>query len=246
MTIKLSIVIPVFNKWNFTKSCLNDLSKLPNDHEIVIVDNASTDETNKELSGSTEITYIRNDQNLGFAKGCNKGYYHSSATIDGGSVLFLNNDIRVKHDHETWTKIILDKCHLGLVGPTMGQLDKDLNFVQEANRVLDGKSYMSGWCLASTRKIWNTLMIPRPKDDRLIVEMGWERNNDEYCQLFSEEFGLAYFEDTDLSFRARKQGIKFEVVDIPVVHFGKQTSQQLNTYQLYKQARQIFVKKWNK
>jgi GT2 family glycosyltransferase len=125
----------------------------------------------------------------------------------------------------------------------MGQLDKDLNFVKEANQVLDGKSYMSGWCLASTRKIWNTLMIQRPPPP-FMSSMDWDRNNDEYCQLFSEEFGLAYFEDTDLSFRARKQGIKFEVVDIPVVHFGKQTSAQLNTYQLYKQARQVFIKKW--
>ena len=120
----------------------------------------------------------------------------------------------------------------------MGQLDDNLNFIREANQVLPGKSYMSGWCIASSKYIGNKLDIPR-KFPLLI-------NNTNIPQIFSEEFGKAYFEDTDLSFRARELGIKFEVVDIPVVHFGKQTSKQLNTYQLYKTAREVFIKKWKK
>jgi len=229
----MSIVIPVFNKWNFSKSCLKDLVQLPDDHEIIIVDNGSTDETQKSLEGSKEIKYIRMTSNQGFACGCNMGYTVS----EGENVLFLNNDIRVKSDHATWTQKIIDKCDNALVGPTMGQLDSSLNFVQEANKVLPGKSYMSGWCLASSKQVWDKLEVPRKgiiSDDYHIV------------QIFSTEYGLAYFEDTDLSFRARELGIQFEVVDIPVVHFGKQTSKQLNTYQLYKNARKIFVEKWGK
>lgn len=223
----------MFNKLNFTKSSLKDLSHLPNDHEIIVVDNGSTDETQKSLEGSTEIKYIRMTSNQGFARGCNMGYTVS----EGENVLFLNNDIRVKSDHSTWTQKLIEKCDNALVGPTMGQLDSSLNFVQEANKVLPGKSYMSGWCLASSKEIWNKLEVPRKgiiSDDYHIT------------QIFSTEFGIAYFEDTDLSFRARELGIQFEVVDIPVVHFGKQTSRQLNTYQLYKNARNIFVEKWSK
>ena len=220
----LSIVIPVFNKFPFTKSCLNDLSKLPNDHEIIVVDNASADETKDQLTNSKEIVYIRNNINEGFAKACNRGFYNSSAS----NVLFLNNDIRVKSNHDNWTRAIIEKCDIGLVGPTMGQLDKDLNFVQEANKVLSGNSYMSGWCLASSKEIFNKLIIPNT-------------NN----QLFSEEF-FCYFEDTDLSFRARKIGIPFVVQEVPVVHFGKISSKQLNTAILYQNARKIFIKKWGK
>jgi GT2 family glycosyltransferase len=217
----LSIIIPVYNKFNFTKACLNDLSKLPNDHEIIIIDNGSTDNTEKELFENKDIIYHRFNENQGFAKACNKGY--SIAT--SSNVLFLNNDIRVKSNHDSWTKPLIEKCDSALVGPTMGQLDNELNFIQEANKVLSGKSYMSGWCLASSKKIWNKLDM--------------SGNN----EIFSEEF-FCYFEDTDLSFRARQLEIKMEVVDVPVVHFGKQTSNQLNTYQLYKNARQIFIKKW--
>jgi GT2 family glycosyltransferase len=231
----LSIVIPVFNKYAFTKACLEDLSKLPEDHQIIVVDNGSTDETQQELEKNSRIIYLRQPINLGFAKACNLGYSMATAP----NVLFLNNDIRVKSNHENWTSELIKWCPQGLVGPTMGQLDNQLNFIQEANRLLTGKSYMSGWCLASSREIWDKLDIRR--EPSVVI-----CDRTPPPQIFSEEFGLAYFEDTDLSFRARKLKIDFLVVDVPIVHFGKQTSRQLNTHQLYQQARQIFVKKWSK
>jgi GT2 family glycosyltransferase len=220
---KLSICICVYNKYAFTKSCLKDISQLPEDHEIIIVDNGSSDETQKELEGNPRITYYRSEENLGFAKGSNIAYSLSTAP----NVLFLNNDIRVKSNFTDWTNDIIKWCPYGLVGPTMGQLDNQLNFVQEANKVLLGKSYMSGWCLASSKENFNKLII------------------NDYPGPFSEEFGIAYFEDTDLSFRSRKLEISNHIVSIPVVHFGKQTSSQLNTRDLYLKARQVFIKKWN-
>jgi O-antigen biosynthesis protein len=227
----LSIVIPVWNKFNFTKSCLKDLEQLPDDHEIIIVDNGSSDETQLNLESNTRIVYHRLPNNLGFSQGCNIGYGLASAP----NVLFLNNDIRVQSRYTDWTAPLLAHCHEGLVGPTMGQLDSNLNFVQEANNLLVGSyTYMSGWCLASSKNIWEELKLERSDVGNLIP------------QIFSEEFGPAYFEDTDLSFRARKQGIPFKVVPVPVFHFGKQTSKQLNTHMLYNNARQIFVNKWGK
>lgn len=232
---RLSIVIPVFNKYNFTKSCLDDLRKLPNDHEIVVVDNASSDETQIELekllNEGFNFVYIRNQENYGFAKACNIGYSVSK----GPNVLFLNNDIRVKDQFDSWTKELIECADEGLVGPTMGQLDARLNFVREANTLLPGNSYMGGWCVAASKRIWEQLEVPREA-----VHI-----HDTYIfQIFSEEFGIAYFEDTDLSFRAKQKGIKFKVVSIPVTHFGKVTSKQLNTSKLYSEARAIFVKKW--
>ena len=224
----LSICICVYNKYAYTRSCINDLSKLPNDHEIIIVDNGSTDETQSKLQDSKEIIYYRFTYNNGFAKGSNYAYSLSTSP----NVLFINNDIRVLNNHINWTKSLIEKCSTAIVGPTMGQLDNNLNFVQEANKVLPGKSYMSGWCIASSKEIWNKLDL--------------FDGNFSCPQIFSEEYGKAYFEDVDLSFRAKKLGINFEVIDIPVVHFGKQTSCQLNTYQLYKSAREIFIKKWQK
>ena len=220
----ISIIIPVFNKYVFTKSCLSDLSKLPEDHEIIVFDNGSSDETKEELSKNKRIIYIRNEENIGFGKACNKAYQIASAP----NVLFLNNDIRVKSKYENWTDVIANEAAHGyIVGPTMGQLDKDFNFVQEANKVLDGNSYMSGWCLGGSKATFNKLIEPGDSGP------------------FSEKF-FCYFEDTDLGFRSRKLGIPFKVVDIPVVHFGKVSSKQLNTSKLYSEARKVFLSRWKK
>lgn len=229
----LSVVIPVFNKSNFTRTCLKDLSQLPEDHEIIVVDNGSVDDTQDIIKSYPNIINVKFANNQGFAKACNEGYNHSQAP----NVLFLNNDIKVRSNFTNWTAALIANCPSSIVGPTMGQLDIKLNFLQEANKELPGNSYMSGWCIASSKENWKKLEIARLPNliyDHLPVP-----------QIFSEDF-FVYFEDTDLSFRARKLGIPFKVVDIPVVHFGKQSSSQLNVHNLYTTARQIFVKKWSR
>lgn len=229
MTLQLSIIVPVYNKYNFTKSCLQDLFQLPSDtHEIIVFDNGSSDETQSELEKIKDrpnFHYIRSELNGGFAFACNNGYRAANAP----NVLFLNNDIRVKNGHQVWTQALLEHCEHAVVGPTMGQLDQHFNFIREANTQLTGERvYLSGWCLASSKKILDKLRIGN------------------YIGPFSEEFGLAYFEDSDLGFRARQLNIPIKVVNIPVVHFGKISSQQLNTYNLYTKAKKIFTEKWRK
>lgn len=227
---KLSIIIPVFNKWNFTKACLDDLSHLSTEkHEIIICDNGSTDETKAAVHQDQYdfVRYTGSDINRGFAHACNDGF--SIAT--GNIVMFLNNDIRVRKDHKNWTETIfktLSENKTCLVGPTGGLVDpkNDFQFLYETNSPDKKINYMGGWCLSAYANVFKKLQI----------------NN--YRGPFSEEFGLAYFEDTDLGFRAARAGFDFKLVDIPVVHFGKITSNQLSTHKLYSDARKIFIKKW--
>lgn len=225
----LSIIIPVFNKWNFTRSCLNDLFQLSKDHEIIIIDNASSDETYAEMTKiaatpTHNLTYVRNEENTFHSKACNQGFRLST----GKNVLFLNNDIRIKDNYSGWTKSIIDACQSthGLVGPTMGQLDSELNFVKEANEQLAGKSYLSGWCIAADRNVWNKLDI------------------DGAGQIWNEKFPF-YFNDTDLSFRARKKSLSLNVVSMPeAVHFGKVSAAQINVHKLYTEGRKVFLSNW--
>ncbi len=230
MSKVLSIVIPVFNKWNYTKSCLKDLSQLPDDHEIIIIDNCSTDETKEELSKITDskVKIIRNEENVFHSKACNQGYAIASADV----VLFMNNDIKVRANHSTWTRPIIWDIEvrwadLGLIGPTMGQLDNQLNFVKEANEKLNGNSYIGGWCLAGSKSILKKLEVA-PN------------------QVWNEKYPM-YFNDTDLSFRARKLGIPLNVMPLPdVVHFGKVSASQLNINKLYNEGRKVFLQDWKK
>ena len=75
-----SIIIPVYNNVNFTKAALQDLLRLPNTYEIVIVDNASTDSTAEEIfnliegrqDSQAQLSYVSCPRNLGFGRGSNK------------------------------------------------------------------------------------------------------------------------------------------------------------------------------
>lgn len=220
---ELGIVIPVFNNWYYTKKIIQQLLELPESNLIVIVDNGSTDET-KSLCASNRLEVIRNDTNLGFARSCNQGY-HRAVRLGCENVMFLNNDVKVFDDFGTWTGPIIDRVKAGsIVGPTVGCLDDNLNFISEGEKIPSkGHWYLSGWCITAQVKTWK----------KLCLEDG----------PFTTEF-ITYFEDTDLGFRAQKQGISCELIKIPVKHFGKATSKRLGISKLYLHAKPLFLAKW--
>ncbi len=86
-----SIIIPVFNKVEFTRKCLEALIENTPDglYEVIIVDNASSDGTHEFLTClEGDVKIITNETNLGFAKACNQGAHAAS----GKYLVFLNND----------------------------------------------------------------------------------------------------------------------------------------------------------
>jgi hypothetical protein len=86
---EVSIIIPVHNNAKFTFNCLNSISKnTQGSFEIVVVDDASDDETPYFLTRVKNIKIIRNSENQGFVDSCNKG----AKTSIGKNLLFLNND----------------------------------------------------------------------------------------------------------------------------------------------------------
>ena len=243
--MKISIIIPVWNKEKYTKSCLNDLIKLKptrliKNYEIIIVDNASTDKTesivNDAISSTAvgevmeespiSIKYIKQNRNYGFANACNRGYRESSGEI----IMFLNNDIKVLDNFESWAANLAGSLFIfdgkdRLVGPTGAMVDhKTFEFKYETNGDKP-YNYISAWCIIGMRYIWNQLDTGDG-------------------QPFSEEFGIAFFEDTDLGFRATEKNILMKLSPIPVKHYGHVTAKQLNVNYLYRNAKKIFTKKW--
>ncbi len=92
----VSIIIPVFNNLSLTQACLDSLARFPAkvEHEIILVDNASTDGTAnylREHEKSASIRFITNPSNKGFAHACNQG----AQIAKGSLLLFLNNDTQV-------------------------------------------------------------------------------------------------------------------------------------------------------
>lgn len=92
--VRASIVVPLFNRVDMTLRCLHALAGLQSryPHEVVLVDNGSTDETPELLDHVLDSSrQVRNTENLGFATACNQG----AAAARGDVVVFLNNDVEV-------------------------------------------------------------------------------------------------------------------------------------------------------
>ncbi|HZY99747.1 MAG TPA: glycosyltransferase family 2 protein [Candidatus Baltobacteraceae bacterium] len=90
MQPQLSVVVPVYNNWWMTARLLAKLERLRDGlpFETIVVDNASTDETQHEIEGFAWVRYLRNEENLKFAGACNAGARAAETPL----VLFLNND----------------------------------------------------------------------------------------------------------------------------------------------------------
>jgi GT2 family glycosyltransferase len=87
---RVSVVVPVHGNAALTRRCLElVLADLPADCEVVVVDDASTDETPELLSSFGErIRVLTMEENVGFARACNEG----AAAAAGELLVFLNND----------------------------------------------------------------------------------------------------------------------------------------------------------
>lgn len=111
MAPDVSIIMPVFNKLNLTRPCLESIHRegASVSFEIVVVDNGSTDGSRQWLADEERAGRLRaviNPENLGFARGCNLG----AAAARGRYLLFLNNDMEVTS---------------GWLEPLVGTLDSD-------------------------------------------------------------------------------------------------------------------------
>ncbi len=91
----VSIVVPVYNQLHFTVNCLDALDgTMPADVrcEVIVVNDASTDDTAEFLAGAEHrypwLRTVHLPLNGGFAAACNAG----AAAARGQQLVFLNND----------------------------------------------------------------------------------------------------------------------------------------------------------
>jgi len=132
-TILVSIIIPVWNRWDLTEACLKSLRAHTsgNFFEVIVADNHSEDETATALAPLGEqlfgdkFTHLRFNRNTGFGPACNAG----AKAARGGLLLFLNNDTLLTPN---WLpplmKAMQDDPRIGAAGPLL--LYPDTNRVQ--------------------------------------------------------------------------------------------------------------------
>jgi GT2 family glycosyltransferase len=104
----VSIVIPLFNRYELTAACVESIQFHSPEHQIILVDNGSTDATR-----FAQVT-IRNEENRGFAMACNQG----AEAADNEHLVFLNNDTLVHQNWLAFTRYLV-RPEVGCVGPKL-------------------------------------------------------------------------------------------------------------------------------
>lgn len=213
-----SIVILTRNQLEYTRRCVEGIAAAtPEPHELVFVDNASTDGTVDYLRSLPGATVIENDRNLGFGGACNQGILASA----GDRILLLNNDVVPTAGWLAALHAAIDaEPEVGLAGPRTnriagGQRVEGVGYDEES---LDGLEAWAGeWRAAhagqrdaTVRLIGFCLLLDRP----VVEAIGG----------FDLRYEVGNFEDDDLCLRAGVAGFGCRVAhDSFVHHFGSRT-----------------------
>lgn len=242
--IESSIIIPVFNKAEYTFQCLRslvrevDLTK----NEIIIVDNASTDETARMLAQfGNRIRVIRNAENLGFVEACNAG----AKAARGKYVVFLNNDTIVQ---PVWLSSMVETIEADeLIGAVGSMLIFPDGKMQEAGGIVwnDATARLYGYGEHPEDLRFNfsrevdycsgaSLLVPKDFFDSL--------------GGFDMRYAPAYYEDTDLcmSVRAANRKVVFQPRSRAIHFEGVTAGRDLNSgFKRFQEInREKFFDKW--
>lgn len=110
----ISVIIVTYNSSGCIHECLNSLQRQKGVHqEIIVVDNASSDDTLLQLQGG-RCTLVESSENIGFGRACNLGTSQST----GRYIFLLNPDARLtdEGDLAQTCRLMDENSHWGLAG----------------------------------------------------------------------------------------------------------------------------------
>ncbi len=235
----ISIIIPVFNQYDLTMKCLQSIKNNTPDlsYEIIITDDCSTDETKNIENKVKNITVIKNENNLGFLKNCNKG----ASIAKGKYIYLLNNDTQLMPNaiNELYN-LFEQKKDAGAIGSKLIYPNGKL---QGAGSIIkrQGKTQSIGHNENPLEKQYNTVReVHYSCGASLMIKADlWKKLNG-----FDEIFAPAYYEETDLCLRIIENGFKIYYQPASeVIHYTNCTYSD-NAFSLMRTNRKKFLKRW--
>jgi len=216
----VSIIILNYNFGEYLQKCVEAILKSNyNNYEIIIVDNASKDNSHKLCKEKfPEIKLIENNKNLGYSEGNNVGIEQSR----GEFLVILNPDTIVK---ENWLQEFFTayKTHgEGLYQPKLLILGEESKINSAGNML---QTFGFGFSIGKAEKDSDQYNIPRKIGFASGACLFTSRNLMNKLGNF-EPFLFAYHDDMDLGWRAIKMGINSYYIPSAVVyHLGSYAHQ---------------------
>ena len=245
MAKKISIVIVSYNVRRYLDQCLESVQKALEgiEAEVFVVDNDSKDDTLKVLPDKYPwVTFIANDENVGFARANNQAIRQSI----GEYVLLLNPDTTVG-EHTLREALSFMDSHPNAGGAGVMMHNEDGTRAPESRRAIPTPWVSAMKMLGFTRRYYMS-DLPWDEPCRIEVISGafclLRKTALDKIGLLDEDFFM-YGEDIDLSYRLLKGGYENWYLPLPITHFkGKSTRKTDYRYvHVFYQAMLIFFRK---
>lgn len=222
-----------------TSECIESIKKIPTNHnyEIILVDNASTDDSKLKFSCRDDIKYIYNTSNLGFGQANNIGARYAS----GKYLFFLNSDTYIKEN-------VLDKlydymekkqeyaaCGAQLLWPN-GKLQRSVYQFPDITEML--KIYLS----PSFSYKDSNILISSIDSNHFICGAAIFIRTSIFKNIggFYEKYFM-YYEETDLFYNLKKKGYSFSMLNtVSIFHYNGGSQTGTPTNKRYNRRRYIF------
>ena len=205
----VSVIIVSYNTAAATVECLKSVEAAKGSKKIVVVDNASTDQSAHNIRQLfPDIQLMVNERNRGFAAANNQAL----PLCRGRCIIYLNPDTIVKPDAIGKAVAFMDRHpNIGLAGAKI--LNPDGSLQESVSRRYPGEKFTRGetdGLAGNIACVLGAFMIARKS---LLDEL----------HGFDEDFFL-YGEDQDLAWRISKKGFSIGYIeDAEVFHWGGQS-----------------------
>ncbi len=216
------IVIPVFNRLQYTIGCIKSLEKQSfREFKILVIDDGSTDGTSDYIKENfPEVVLVEGDGNLWWTGATNKGVRKvlEMADSESGYVLTLNNDLVVESDY--LIELVKLSSENGIVGSV------SVDFSDESEIAFAGLLWNSSMAkYRAVANLWVTYEDLLERVTKKYIESDLLTGRGTLIPLSAfENVGLFdecnfphYAADLDFSWRCKKKGYKIIVAKNAVV-----------------------------
>ncbi|MEW9571394.1 glycosyltransferase [Rhodanobacter sp. Si-c] len=241
---RVSVVVVTYNNIDLTRTCLYSLERYSDyaNLEVIVVDNASADDTPAYLTewaaAGKDRHLILNPDNRGFAAANNQGL----AAASGDYLVLLNNDTHVTPGWiATLVAHLRQSRTLGMIGPVTNNIGNeariDISYDDMDGMLHAAADYTTrhaGQLTPLRTAAFFCVMMPRAVYEKV--------------GSLDEAFGIGFFEDDDYCRRVEQAGWTIACADDVFVHHNLSASfnklKQERRQALFEQNKAIYEAKW--